>query len=271
MPHIDVPGASLYYETSGSVSAPALLLIHAGIANLRMWDPQVEALAKDHFVIRFDTRGFGQTETQDVEFSNRADALAVLDHLGIRTATLVGASRGGTIAIDMALESPERVRGLVTIGSGPSGFPEIELSEAEDAMFDELDAAFEAGDWHELARLEVRLWSFGPLRREEDLDPEFVATAYELNRVNAVHAEEDPTPIPLDPPAFDRVGEITVPTLVTVGEYDLTEILAEYEYLLSTLPNVTGCTFREAAHLPSVERADEFTRVLTDWLAQHRL
>lgn len=271
MPHIDVPGASLYYETDGRVSAPALLLIHAGIANLRMWDPQVDALARDHFVIRFDTRGFGKTETENVEFSNRADALAVLDHLGIPKATLIGASRGGTIAIDLAVESPDRVAGLVTIGSGPSGFPEIELTEAEDAAFDAIDAAFESKDWHRLARLEVQLWVFGPQRREEDLDPAFVATAYELNRVNAVHAEENPTPIPLEPPAFDRVVEIAVPALVTVGEYDLTPVLAQYEYLLSTLPNVTGCTFRETAHLPNVERTVEFTRVLTDWLAEHDL
>jgi pimeloyl-ACP methyl ester carboxylesterase len=271
MPHIDVPGARLYYETDGPVSAPALLLIHAGIANLRMWDPQIEALAKDHYVIRFDTRGFGQTETQDVEFSNRSDALAVLDHLGIRTATVIGCSRGGTIAIDLALEVPNRIVGLVTIGSEPSGFPEIEMTEAEDELFDALDAAFEAKDWHDLARLEVKLWSFGPQRREEDLDPTFVATAYELNRVNAVHAEENPTPIPLEPPAFDRLAEITIPALVIVGEYDLTPVLAGYEYLLTTLPNVTGCTFRDTAHLPNVERPEEFTRVLVEWLQERDL
>lgn len=271
MPHIDVPGATLYYETDGSVSAPALLLIHAGIANLRMWDPQVDALARDHFVIRFDTRGFGKTETENVEFSNRDDARAVLDHLGIATATLIGASRGGSIAIDLAIESPDRVTGLVTIGSGPSGFPEIELTDAEDALFDAIDSAFEAKDWHQVARLEVQLWVFGPLRREEELDPEFVATAYELNRVNVVHAEEEPTPLPLEPPAFDRVIDITVPALVTVGEYDLTPVLAQYEYLLTTLPNVTGCTFRGTAHLPNVEHPAEFTRVLVDWLAEHSL
>jgi 3-oxoadipate enol-lactonase len=271
MPHIDVPGASLYYEADGPASAPALLLLHAGIANLRMWDAQVAALAADHYVIRFDARGYGQTEALNVEFSSRQDALAVLDHLGVARATLVGSSRGGSTAIDLAVESPGRVAGLVTIGSGPSGFPEVELTEAEDAFFDSLDAAFEARDWHRLARLEVELWAIGPQRREEDLDPEFVAAAFALNRVNAAHAEEDPVPIPLEPPACDRVVDIAAPALVTVGEYDLTPVLAQYEYLLSTLPNATGCTFRDTAHLPSVERPAEFTEVLTAWLAQHHL
>jgi len=98
MPQLDVNGASLYYETDGASEHPALLLIHAGIANLRMWDPQIAALAASHYVVRFDTRGYGQSETQNVDFSNRADALAVLDHVGVHKATIIGCSRGGSIA-----------------------------------------------------------------------------------------------------------------------------------------------------------------------------
>jgi pimeloyl-ACP methyl ester carboxylesterase len=93
MPHIDVPGARLYYEADGHASAPALLLLHAGIANLRMWDPVIDALSAEHFVIRFDARGFGQSTADDVEYSERSDALYVLDHLGVEEATLIGCSR----------------------------------------------------------------------------------------------------------------------------------------------------------------------------------
>ena len=131
MPHLDVDGATLYYETEGRASKPAVLLIHAGIAHLRMWDPIVPALAEGHFVIRFDSRGFGATTTEDVEFSDRTDARNVLDHLGVERALLIGCSRGGGIAIDLAVETPDRVSGLVTIGSGPSGFPYLEPTAAE--------------------------------------------------------------------------------------------------------------------------------------------
>jgi 3-oxoadipate enol-lactonase len=271
MPHLTVPGASLYYETDGHVSSPALLLLHAGIANLRMWDPQIKALAADHFVIRFDTRGFGQTSTEDVEFSNRADALALLDHLGVARATLIGCSRGGGIAIDLAVDSPDRVAGLVVIGSGPSGFPDTELTEVEDARFDEIDQAFEAEDWTRLARLEAAIWDFGPMRREEDLDPGFVATAYELNEANVIHAQEKPVSIPLEPPAYDRVVDIEVPTLVAVGEHDISEVLAAYEYLLTAVPNADGCVIHGTAHLPNVERPDVVERVLVGWLTENRL
>lgn len=271
MPNLTVPGAELYYETDGDPSAPALLLIHAGIANLRMWDPQITALAKHHFVVRFDTRGFGQTVTTNVDFSHRADALAVLDHVGVGTVTLIGCSRGGSIAIDVAVEHPERASGLVVIGGGPSGFPEVELTDAEDVLFDALDEAFDAGDWPRLARLEVELWAVGPLRRAADLDPGFIAAAHTLNRANVVHAEDAPVPQPLDPPAVDRVVDLELPALIAVGECGVTPALAQYEYLLETVPRASGCTFRDTAHLPSVEHPEEFQRVLIAWLAQNDL
>src|SRR5690554_3804581 len=271
MPHLDVNGGRLYYETEGKADAPALLLIHAGIASLRMWDPQVPALAQDHFVIRYDTRGFGETTTDDIEFSDHADALAILDHLGVERATVIGCSRGGRIAIDLAIEHPARVSGLVTIGSGPSGFPDTELTPEEDAISDRMDAAFEAQDWKALGDLEVRLWSIGPARREEDLNPEFVARAYELNSVNLKHAAEAAIHVPLEPPAFDRVVDIDVPTLVLVGDHDVSECLAQYEYLSTAIPRADSARFPGSAHLPNVEQPEEFERILRQWLAQHSL
>jgi 3-oxoadipate enol-lactonase len=271
MPSLDVPGASLYYETDGQISSPALLLIHAGVATLRMWDPQVPALAEQHYVVRFDARGYGKTETEDVAFSNPDDALALLDHLGIERATVIGCSRGGAIALDLAVEHPDRVSGLVTVGSGPSGFPEVELTEREDALFDELDALLAADQWEQLNRRETELWTFGPERRADELDPEFVAKAYELSAPNIRHHADTPVPTPLDTPAYYRVADIEVPTLVMVGDHDLSEVLAQYEYLAATISHADSCRFRDCAHLPSVERPDEFTTVLLDWLAKHHL
>jgi pimeloyl-ACP methyl ester carboxylesterase len=271
MPFLDVPGARLYYETDGQISSPALLLIHAGVATLRMWDPQVPALAKAHYVVRFDTRGYGETETEDVQFSDLDDALALLDHLGITRATVIGCSRGGAIALDLAVEHPKRVSGLVTVGSGPSGFPEVELTEREDAIFDELDALLAAGQWEAMNRRETELWTFGPERKADELDPAFVATAYELSAPNIRHHAEAPSPTPLENPAYYRVADIEVPTLVMVGDHDLSEALAQYEYLAATIAHADACRFRDCAHLPNVEQPEEFTTVLLDWLTKHGL
>ncbi|MFC9559344.1 alpha/beta fold hydrolase [Agromyces sp. NPDC056965] len=272
MPTLTVPGAELHYESAGRASAPALLLIPAGIATLRMWDEQIDALAEDHFVARFDPRGFGGTRHDEaVPFANHADAVAVLDHLGIAEATVIGASRGGRITLDTALAFPDRVRGVVTIGSEPSGYPDLPLTDEEQRRFDEIEAIDPAIDAALLMRLEADVWAVGPTRTEADVDPAFVRRAHELNAPNAAHATDDGTVLRLEPPAYERLGDIRVPALVTVGEYDLSIELAAYDHLLAHLPSATGVRFDGTAHLPSVERPEEFTRALLDWLERHGL
>jgi len=271
MPELDVVGATLYYETEGRITDPAVLLIHAGIASLRMWDPLAPELAVDHYVIRFDTRGYGSTVATDAEYSNRADAIAVLDHLGVERATVIGCSRGGSIGIDLALEYPDRIAGLVTIGSGPGGFPEQKLTEREEQLFAAMDEAWEAGDPARVYDLEVEAWAVGPTRSADDLSPVFVRTAYELGRANLARVAERPRPIPLDPPAYERVRDLDLPTLVIVGDRDLSPTLTQYDYLVDAIPGADGCRFVEAGHLPSVEHPAEFEAVLRSWLADKQL
>jgi 3-oxoadipate enol-lactonase len=271
MPHLDLPGASLYYETDGHITSPAVLLLHAGIASLRMWDPLVPRLAGDHFVIRFDERGFGQTKTENTEFSDRQDARDLLDHLGIDQAVVVGSSRGGSIALDLAVETPARVTGVMTIGSGPSGFPEAELTEAETAAFETIDSLFTAGEWHQLMRAETEIWAFGPTRRASELDPAFVEVAYEVHRPNAAHWSEEPVDLELDPPAYGRVAGITVPVLATVGDLDVSVCLDQQVFLVESIPNAEGYIFADSAHLPSLEHQDEFAAVLTGWMRRNGL
>ena len=271
MPHLSVPGAELYYEAEGPASAPAVLLIHAGIASLRMWDPLAAVLSPHRFVVRFDTRGFGQTRTDDVKFSDRDDARDLLDHLGVGEACVIGASRGGRIALDLALESPDRITGVITAGATPSGFPDIELTDAEDAAFDALDDAYEEQDWPRLMELETKLWAIAPSRDESRLDPAFVSTAYALNRPNAAHGGEAPVSVPAEPAAYERIADLRVPLLATVGEFDLSGELAAQAYLVSAVPRAEGYIFSDTAHLPSVEHPEEFASVVTGWLARHTL
>src|SRR5688572_27527871 len=102
---VPVPGGRLNVVDEGSPGDPPIVLLHAGIANLRSWDELVPALSRAGYrVVRYDARDFGSSTTDDVEFSDRADLIAVLDALGIDRAALVGNSRGGRIALDTAIE-----------------------------------------------------------------------------------------------------------------------------------------------------------------------
>lgn len=270
MPIVEVPGARLSYDVAGDPARPAVLFVHAGVATRAMWDPQFDDLARDHYVIRYDTRGYGESPGDDVAFADRHDLIAVLDAVGVTSACLVGCSRGGRIALDAALDAPARVTGLVTIGSTPGGQEEGGATDRELEMLADMRAAAEAEDIDAIVRTEVAFWDLGPSREVDDVDPEFLQRAIELN-VGAAHWDFAGLDQPLDPPAVARLHEIAVPALVVVGDLDVTESKLGYELLMAGMPQAEGLRFPDSAHLPSVERAEQFTSDLRAWLAAHEL
>jgi pimeloyl-ACP methyl ester carboxylesterase len=119
--HVDVPGGRLPVRDEGS--GPPIVLLHAWVANQRAWDAVVpRLLSAGYRVIRYDMRGFGDSTTEDVPFSHRADLIAVMDGAGIGRAALVGNSGGGSTAFDTAIESPERVVAVAGVAAGLGGF-----------------------------------------------------------------------------------------------------------------------------------------------------
>jgi pimeloyl-ACP methyl ester carboxylesterase len=125
-----VPGGELYYETAGE--GPALVLIHADFLDHRMWEPQFESLAQDHRAVRYDARGHGRSTVPGGPYSDGEDLRALLDHLGIASAYLVGLAHGARIASEFAAAEPRRVRGLVLAAGAP---PDFEPTVEEDRLF----------------------------------------------------------------------------------------------------------------------------------------
>jgi 3-oxoadipate enol-lactonase len=267
---IEVPGARLAYDVAGDPAHPAVVFVHAGVATRAMWDPQFEDLAVDHHVIRYDTRGYGESPGADEQFADRHDLIAVLDRLGVQRATLVGASRGGRIAIDAALDAPDRIVGLVTVGSTPSGQHEGEPSQREREMVAAMEEASATGAYEQLVELEVAYWDLGPTRDVDDVDPAFLARAIELN-VGAAHWDFAGLDQPLEPAALARLHELDLPALVVVGDHDETDSRAGYDLLLAGLPRAEGFRFPDSAHLPSVEHPERFTARLREFLAANGL
>lgn len=255
-------GGELYYEAAGS--GPALVLIHAGIADLRMWDPQAAALAERYTVVRYDCRGFGRTRTEPVPFSNRADLAALLDHLGIARAALLGCSRGGMIALDFALERPERAAALVWVCSGVGGHmpPDEIFDPREVALFEAMEAAEQAGDHERVADLDVRVWVDGPLQPEGRAPAQVRSQVRAMSLANyTAHANlyaAGLAPQPLEPPAAARLGELAVPVLAIVGALDAAETAASAALLAGAAPDVRTVTYPDAAHLPSMEHPERF-------------
>lgn len=265
-----VQGGELYYETTGS--GPAVVLLHAGIADLRMWDEQLPALAGRYTVVRYDARGFGRTRTEPVSFSNRQDLAALLDYLGIARAALVGCSRGGMIALDTALEHPTRAAALGWVCSGVSGWePADDLFAPEDiALYEAMEAAEKAHEYERVADLDVRLWVDGPRQPEgraaEPVRRMVREMALNNYRAHAKLFDEGLEPQGLEPPAVGRLGELRIPVLAIVGELDSPATPAAAALLASEAADVRVLRYPDAAHMPNMERPERFNRDLLAFL-----
>jgi pimeloyl-ACP methyl ester carboxylesterase len=258
-------GAKIYFESAGV--GPAVVFIHAGVSDRRMWDPQFDFFARKFRVVRYDLRGFGKSEMPDLPYSNRADLGNVLQHLEIDNATLIGCSMGGAAAIDFTLEHPERVTALLPVGAGVSGW--MEWSDEGIRYFTEFMQLAKDGEIERAREMDAVLWLDGPARDSSRIDPGYRRRAREIHKDNFsltrfAHPEQE-----LKPPAIGRLGEIKCPTLVLVGDSDTPELIKLATRLASEIPGAKLVTIANAAHLPSLERPDEFNALLSDFLLSH--
>jgi 3-oxoadipate enol-lactonase len=263
---VETNGARVAYDVDGS--GEPVVLIHAGIANRSMWDGQVAALKDAYRVIRHDTRGFGETESEAVSFSNRADIAAVLDAVGTGSAHVVGLSRGGQIALDFALEYPDRVRSLTVAAGGVGGFESPAGSDEE--TFAEAERLEEAKDWERLADWETDFWVEGPGQPRGRVDAAIRATVHGWILSNYRAEKEGGQPIVLDPPAAERLADLRAPLLVMYGTFDEPGTSDAMRHLAASVPGARLEVFEGSAHMLNLERPERFNRVLREFLDGHR-
>jgi 3-oxoadipate enol-lactonase len=263
---VQVDGARIYYEAEGD--GHPLLLIHGGLGDLRMWDEQVPVFAKGYQVIRYDTRGFGRTETDDVEFTNHGDAAAVLDHVGASSAYVVGQSRGGIFALDLAVDQPERVDALVSVAGGIGGYQPQFPEASEPPPWEEMERLWEAKDYAALAELETQVWVDGWGQPRGRVDPEVRKTVSDWIRTTYALEKVEGKPQRLDPPAAERLGEVRVPTLVLIGTVDEPGGVAAERHLADSVAGARVIEFQNVAHMIQLEQPERFNRVVLEFLAE---
>jgi 3-oxoadipate enol-lactonase len=256
----EVNGARIAYDVAGS--GPPVLLLHAGIGDRRMWDAQVPAFAEHFTVIRYDARGFGETRKPDAPFSPYQDAIALLDHLGFPRAHFVGVSMGSQTAIEAAIVAPERVSALVAVAAR-TGTP---VSPALRAGWDRVNELYEAGDIPGAVEYELRMWVDGPDRSVDAVDPEMRERVREMNAALFVRDDEAGEEIPLDPPAAERLAEISAPTLIVYGDKDVIDVRQAAGPLAAAIPDARLAVIPDAAHLPQMERPELFNEIVLGFL-----
>lgn len=262
---VDVPGGRLLVLDEGS--GPPIVLLHAGIADIRSWDAMVPPLIAAGFrTVRYDQRGVGGSTTEPVEFSRIDDLLAVLDAAGIERAVLVGNSLGGMLAFDTAIVAPERVVAVVGVGAGLGGFhveptPEIQALDEEEAR---LEAA-NPRDPAALAAFDVRVWVDGPGQPPDRVPAAIRDLVYEMDLEDPERHQGKARRI--DPPANDRLAELRCPVLAVAGELDLPDVVQTARHLEADAPNARALVWPDVAHMIGMEQPERLAAAIVEFVA----
>jgi 3-oxoadipate enol-lactonase len=256
--------SGLSYEAAGE--GPAVLLMHAGLTDRRMWDPQWRRLGETFHAIRYDARGFGASADPAKPYTLHGDALDVLDALEVERAAVVGCSMGGGAALDLALSVPHRVSALVTVNSAPSGWHHTRDIVRQ---WEAVDAAYERHGADAANELEMKMWLDGPHRRSDAVDRDVRMSVGMVNRVllerQAAFRVE---PGELVPPAVDRLESLRCPSLVVTSELDQPSVLAG-AFELARRTGAEHVEIAGAAHLPNLERPREFLAAVLPFLERN--
>jgi pimeloyl-ACP methyl ester carboxylesterase len=249
------------------VGGTPIVLVHAGIADRRMWEPQWAPLTASHDAVRMDLRGFGgSTTAPSGPLSHVADVAATLASLDVSRCHVVGASLGAGVAVELALTHPDLVESLVL--APPGGSLLTELTTDLRAFIDAEDAALERGDLDAAVEANVSAWAVGPGRSAADVEAAVLdrvrvmqRRAFEIQEPWGELAEVEP-----DPPVAERLADVAVRTLVLVGDHDLETTKEAAGRAASGIPDAHLVEWPEVAHLPSMERPDDFMALLLDWV-----
>lgn len=259
MAFADLNGARLNYRVDGSPSKPALLLSNSLGASLDMWEPQVEAFARHFRLVRYDTRGHGQSDVTPGPYTIAQlgeDAVALLDHLGIERAHFAGVSMGGLTGQWIALNRPDRLLRLALCNTAAYiGPPENWTSRAEKVRAEGVGSIADAvvSRWLTADYAAAKPELFARLRAG------LAATTAEGYAAACLAVR--------DADFRGQLSRITAPTLVVSGAHDLPTPPADGRVLAANIP---GARYLElsGAHLTNLEDVERYNEALVDFLSR---
>ena len=256
------PGARIAYDVVGD--GPAVVLVHGFGLDMRMWEPQLDALSTKFRVVRYDCRGFGASGPFDpaVAYAHHADLLALLDHLDVERAALVGLSFGGRVVLHTTLVAPARVRALALLDTVLDGVPWDPESAAglEKVGQAVTEGGVEAGR---------TAWMAHPLFAAARERPELTERLSAMvNEFPGQHWLGQDPQLPFDPPPIGRLGTVDVPTLVVAGERDVPGFREMADVLAAGIPGAAYQRVSGAGHMVNMEAAGVVNALLDDFLSR---
>lgn len=263
--YVEVDGGRLYLESAGA--GADLVFLHPGLWDLRTWDGQFDRFAEAYRVVRYDARGYGRSSRLEPgrPYSPVADLAAVLDAVSADHAALIGCSMGGATAVDFVLTYPERVDALVLAASGMNGLDDTTPEEeAElDRLYEGIDEAMEVGDLEGAQDIRLRLWA--PLGTGDDAGRRVRQIAFD--NIHELTMDESGARN-IEPPAIERLEEISAPTLVLPADHDPMTLRRVSSILAQRIPGARLVQIPETDHVLNMRRPEAFDAIVLGFLAE---
>jgi 3-oxoadipate enol-lactonase len=252
-------GGWLHYATAGD-GAP-VVLIHGFGLDLGMWDPQWSAFAQHHRVIRYDLRGYGDSSVPGGVYSHVDDLLALIHFLGARPAHLVGLSLGGRVALRLAAQEPDAVRSLTLADPAMDGHL---WSPDWLRRWRKMTDAAKRGDLSQAKKLWQEHILFEPANKNPKVAE---ALRVMIDRYSGWHlGHADPGTAPQTPVA-QMLQNISIPTLVVVGELDLPDFQSIARRLGQEMPQAELRTITGSGHMSNMEAPQAFNELVLRFLS----
>jgi pimeloyl-ACP methyl ester carboxylesterase len=268
MPHAQSPGAKLYYEETGS--GHPLLFVHEFAGDYRSWEAQVRFFSRRYRCITYNARGYAPSDVPDDVNSYRQeqqadDAAAVLDHLEIERAHVVGLSMGAFATLHFGLRHPKRASALVTAGIGSGAPKELRQRFQADALagaerFERLGSAAVA-EAMALGPARVQLQNKDPRGWEEE--KRYLAEHPAKGAALTLRGYQATRPSLYD--LAEPIARMTIPTLIVAGDED--EPCLDASLWLKRQMPYSGLAFLpKTGHCVNLEEPDAFNRLVLDFL-----
>jgi 3-oxoadipate enol-lactonase len=256
-----VNGTRLYYEMAGA--GETVVFIHGMALDNRLWDSQWSSFSKKYKVIRYDVRGFGQSDRAHDPHNPTEDLKALLDYLKIDKAHLIGFSMGGNIALNFAANYPERVNKIVAVDADLDGFtnytPELK------GTFDKIIYLASHQGWHDE---EQEVWLRSRLMRLYAADNRAIINLSEITA--DYHGDHfiNPRINPNfgTPTTLELLPNIKASTLVIIGEKDEESIHRIGRVLTEKIPAAQKIIIKDAGHLSNLDKPKVFNKTVMQFL-----
>ena len=241
-------------------AGPALILLHAGIADRTMWAEHLGPLAEAGYrAIAVDIPGFGEAPVDESGEAEWTAVLETMDALGLERAAIAGNSFGGAVALRVGVVAPERVSALALFSAPP---PELDPSPQLKAVWEAEGAALEAGDIEAAVEVILDAWTLPDAPRElRERVARMQRRAFEVQA--GASAEEPPDPLEERP---ELLAGLDVPTLIAAGEREMSDFRDGAVAMAEAIPGSRLVLIEGAGHLAPLEKPEAFRELLTDFL-----